>query len=58
MGNGLRPLTTKEVEAFRTRNYTLANCGVFYLRGLVDACGRDQEAGRKLRAEIQSKSEE
>jgi len=47
-----RPLTDAEIEAFRNRKYTLENCGVFYLRGLIDACGRDEEAGQKLRAEL------
>lgn len=52
MCDDLPPLTPEQIEAFRQRAYTLDNCGTFYIRGLVDACGRDMEAGERLRAKI------
>lgn len=52
MNDGLRPLTSDEIEAFRERKYTLDNIGVFYIRGLVDACGRDEDEGWRLREEL------
>lgn len=49
MSEGLRPLTLDEISAFRRREYTLDNCGVFYIRGLVTSCGRDTAEGEALR---------